>query len=67
MAGPRDETGRPRLYADIAHPINAACRELIERRIVDEYEAEVLRARQPGYTSRYDTLGDEDHRPPRSR
>ena len=62
VAGPRDETGRLRLYADIAHPINAACRELIERRIVDEYEAEVLRARQPGYTSRYDTLGDEDHR-----
>jgi stage V sporulation protein G len=67
VAGPRDDTGRLRLYADIAHPINAACRELIERRIVDEYEAELLRARQPGYTSRYDTLGDEDHRPPRSR
>jgi len=57
---PRDGDGRPRLYADIAHPINASCRDLIQRRIVEEYEAELLRAREPGYVSRYDGLGDED-------
>lgn len=56
---PRDDDGRLRLYADIAHPINAACRELIERRVVAEYEAEVVRAREPGYVSRYDAIGDE--------
>ena len=57
---PRDGDGRLRLYADIAHPINASCRELIQRRVVEEYEAEIVRAREPGYTSRYEGLGDED-------
>jgi stage V sporulation protein G len=59
---PRDDDGRLRLYADIAHPINASCRELIQNRIVREYESELVRARQPGYVSRYDAIGDEDHR-----
>jgi len=59
---PRDEEGRPRLYADIAHPINAACREMIQHRVVREYEAELIRAKTPGYVSRYDEIGDEDHR-----
>ena len=62
---PRDDDGRLRLYADIAHPINAACRELIQKRVVAEYEAELVRAREPGYVSRYDGMGDEDHRPRR--
>jgi stage V sporulation protein G len=62
---PRDAEGRPRLYADIAHPINATAREAIQQRIVTEYEAELERAKAPGYTSRYDEIGDEDHRPPR--
>jgi stage V sporulation protein G len=60
---PRDDDGRLRLYADIAHPINAACRDFIQRRIVREYEAELVRARDPGYVSRYDAIGDEEHRP----
>jgi len=50
------------LYCDIAHPINAACRDSIERRVVEEYRAELKRARQPGYVSRYDPLGDEEQR-----
>ena len=62
---PRDGEGRIRLYADIAHPINAACRELIQKHVVREYEAELVRAREPGYISRYEAIGDEDHRPPR--
>ena len=57
---PRVDEGRVRLYADIAHPINAACRELIQKRVVGEYEAEIVRAKQPGYVSRYDAMGDED-------
>ena len=57
---PRDDDGRMRLYADIAHPINAACRELIQKRVVGENEAELERAKQPGYTSRYEPMGDED-------
>ena len=58
----RDDQGRMRLYADIAHPINAACREFIQQRVVSEYENEVVRAREPGYVSRYDAIGDEERR-----
>ena len=40
---------RLKLHADIAHPINAACREEIERRVLDAYDRELERSRQPGY------------------
>ena len=43
-----------KLYADVAHPINSACREMIQNAVIDEFNAEVGRARQPGYRSRYD-------------
>ncbi len=56
---PRDGDGRVRLYADIAHPINASCREMIQQRVMTEYDAELVRAQEPGYTSRYEGLGDE--------
>ena len=59
---PADSYGRRRLYADIAHPISVACRVAIEREVVQEYEREVVRSRQPGYVSRYDDLGDEEPR-----
>ncbi len=64
---PRDSDGRIRLYADIAHPINAACRDMIQKRIVSEYEVELVRAREPGYVSCYEGIGDEEQRPPRRR
>jgi stage V sporulation protein G len=51
---PRDLDGRARLYADIAHPINSACREMIQARVIAEYQLERERSRQPGYVSRYD-------------
>ena len=41
---PCDKDGRVRLYADIAHPINTECRELIQDRVMAEYEAELIRA-----------------------
>ena len=43
-----------KLYADVAHPINSECREQIQTAIVEEFEAELRRAEQPGYQSRYD-------------
>ncbi|MDM4015506.1 SpoVG family protein [Roseiconus lacunae] len=43
-----------KLYADVAHPINSACRELIQDAVIDEFEAELSRYNQPGYRSRYD-------------
>lgn len=50
----RDAEGRSKLYADIAHPINSSCREMIQLRVVAEYQGERERSRQPGYISRYD-------------
>lgn len=50
----RDEDGRAKLYADIAHPINSAAREMIQREVIAAYEEEKIRAQSPGYVSRYD-------------
>lgn len=50
----QDSDGRARLYADIAHPVNASCREMIQTRVIEEFEAELDLATQPGYVSRYD-------------
>ena len=55
----RDDEGRVKLYADIAHPINSECREMIQQRVMAEYEAELERAEQPGYSSRYDDDYDD--------
>ncbi|MCY3006445.1 MAG: septation protein SpoVG family protein [Planctomycetota bacterium] len=43
-----------KLYADIAHPVNQACRDLIQQAVIREYQLELERAEQPGYVSRYD-------------
>ncbi|MEX0586367.1 MAG: SpoVG family protein [Pirellulales bacterium] len=50
----KDEEGRAKLYADIAHPINSECRDMIQRRVVQEFYLEIERSKQAGYTSRYD-------------
>ncbi len=61
----RDADGRAKLYADIAHPINAACREQIQHAVVEEYFHEIERAKEPGYVSRYEDYdggdGGDDH------
>jgi stage V sporulation protein G len=51
---PLDADGRAKLYADIAHPINSACREMIQDAVVQEYSLELERAKDPNYVSRYD-------------
>jgi stage V sporulation protein G len=56
----RDAEGRAKLYADIAHPINSACREMIQNRVIAEYRTELDRAKQPGYVSKYDDDYDDD-------
>ncbi len=53
-----------KLYADVAHPINSECREKIQKAVIDEFDAELKRANQPGYESRYDDdFGFEDMNP----
>ena len=47
----KDEDGRAKLYADIAHPINSACREMIQERVIREFQLEVGRSKLPGYKS----------------
>lgn len=60
----KDADGRAKLYADIAHPINSSCREMIQSRVIEEFQLEQDRAKQPGYVSRYDDF-DLDDAPPR--
>ncbi len=56
----KDEDGRTKLYADIAHPINSTCREMIQERVIGEFRLELERAKQPGYISRYDDFDHEE-------
>lgn len=57
----KDADGRTKLYADIAHPINSGCREMIQNRVVSEYEQELERAKSPNYVSRYDEYDAGDY------
>lgn len=58
-----DQQGRAKLYADVAHPINADCREAIQADVVAEFEAELERAKLPGYVSKYDESYETDLEP----
>ena len=53
-AAARDDDGRAKLYADIAHPINSSCREMIQQRVIEAFEEEKSRAALPGYVPSYD-------------
>jgi stage V sporulation protein G len=52
----RDADGRAKLHADIAHPINSGCREVIQSAILKAYREEKERAKMPGYVCTYDDL-----------
>ncbi len=52
VAGAADSPQK--LYADVAHPVNSECRELIASAVLAEFESELSRASEPGYRSRYD-------------
>ncbi len=45
----KDTKGRMKLHADIAHPINAECRKLIQDKIIASFEEEVEKAKSPDY------------------
>ncbi len=57
----KDADGRAKLYADIAHPINSDCREMIQQKVMESYEQEIVLAQQPGYICRYDDYGEDDY------
>ena len=50
LSKPQRESGSPeqRAFADIAHPINAECREKIEKAILLAFDDESRRASNPG-------------------
>jgi len=56
----RDADGRVKLHADIAHPINSACREVIQSAVLKAFTAERERSKQPGYVCTYDDY-DSDY------
>lgn len=56
----RHADGRAKLYADIAHPINSRCRELIQNSVLEAYEKELVLAAEPGYVCSYDDFGEEN-------
>ncbi|MFN6107575.1 MAG: septation protein SpoVG family protein [Planctomycetaceae bacterium] len=55
----RDTDGRSRLYADIAHPINARCREQIQVKVMQAFAEEQVKATLPGYICTYDDYGED--------
>jgi stage V sporulation protein G len=57
----RDADGRAKLHADIAHPINSACREVIQTAVLRAYQEEKDRSKQPGYVCRYDDYDAGDY------
>jgi stage V sporulation protein G len=62
----KDEEGRAKLYADIAHPINSSCREMIQHRVIEAFEEERARSKLPGYQPSYDDFESEVVAAPRS-
>lgn len=59
---PHDSEGRAKLHADIAHPINQACRDRLQSAIIVAYEKELENSCQPGYVAASDDedLSDDD-------
>ncbi len=55
----KGQDGRAKLYADIAHPINSACRDMIQEDVLKSYEEELILSRQEGYVCRYDDYGED--------
>jgi len=50
----RDNDGRAKLHADIAHPIHSVAREQIQGSVIKAYMEERERAKMPGYVCTYD-------------
>jgi stage V sporulation protein G len=50
----RDPEGRAKLHADIAHPINSVCREVMQSAIIKSFHEEKDRSKLPGYICTYD-------------
>lgn len=47
----RDQRGRAKLHADIAHPINSRCRQELEHKVLEAYQKELEKAKTLGYVA----------------
>lgn len=45
----RDSHGRAKIHADVAHPINTECREMIQSAVIKAYGEELERSKSPEY------------------
>lgn len=55
-------TGRLKLHADTAHPINSNCREEIQNKVLEAYKEEVEKSKSPGYKpQKYEDMDDVDY------
>lgn len=55
---------RTKLHADVAHPINAECRQFIQERVIEEFQIEVGRSKDPDYVAtEYDDYNDDEESP----
>lgn len=52
-AVPDADTGRLRVWGDVAYPLCRAARRVVDRAVLDAYHAEVDAASRPGYVCRY--------------
>jgi stage V sporulation protein G len=55
----KDGEGRAKLYADIAHPINSRCREMIQAQVLRAFDEELVKSQLPGYVCTYDDYGED--------
>jgi len=55
----KDDDGRAKLYADIAHPINSECRDQIQQMVITSYEEELIKSQQVGYICTYDDFEED--------
>ena len=56
------DRGQARYFADIAHPVNARCRQKIHDAILTALETEKVKSQQPDYVCTYDDY-DEFYSP----
>lgn len=60
----REQDGRVKLHADVAHPINMAGREQLQREVIAAFQKELERAGEPGYEPQkvdFDDFGPSEY------
>ena len=60
----KDDNGRTKLFADIAHPSTWECRDMLQHVVIAAYQEELRRSKLPGYSSSYRDIDGDAHPPP---